>query len=521
MPFTLFQGGSTLQFLKTDWSLTSLVLPTGVTVDSAKRMRATVFGHYVVVVNSPTRPVTVDADGVVRNLCPTPPSTPVTLSGVTAGGLSGSFKVRYSYLVRNSAGAVIAESSLSPESASVTIASKLLRVAGIAPCPDTISAVRLYRTTTGGTVYFPWLDLDGNTQTTVEDDLADLSLGAVAAPLLGSPGLLTIIGEFRERLWGVTVTDPDAVYYTETSKPWSWPLTNRIVIPKEGADDRGITAILTRRENLAIARQNRTVQIVGNTTNDFRVVKLSEQIGVESPDSVAVYKDTIFFLAKDGLYAWSNDGLNGLCDKKTQSWFNTDTYFNRGEFKNAVGRFDPLTNKYQLLLAGVGQTTLNRWIEYNIQDGTFWGPHKTDDFTPSWMTTIPDANTLPLPVHASSAGFFYKEQATRTDGTATGIAMDVDGKFHDMNTPDIQKYFGELSVLSKIQGAGTLSIIPYVGGLDASAGSTISANMTLGRERLRRLGLGRYCKMTFQHSTAGQDVELYGYELPFHELGRR
>jgi hypothetical protein len=90
-----------------------------------------------------------------------------------------------------------------------------------------------------------------------------------------------------------------------------------------------------------------------------------------------------------------------------------------------------------------------------------------------------------------------------------------------MQTPDIQKYFGELSLISKIQAAGTLSVIPYVGGLDASAGATISADLTLGRQRLRRLGIGRFVKLNFQHSTAGQDVELYGYELPFHEVGRR
>ncbi len=69
--------------------------------------------------------------------------------------------------------------------------------------------------------------------------------------------------------------------------------------------------------------------------------------------------------------------------------------------------------------------------------------------------------------------------------------------------------------------SGTLSILPYVGTLGASAGTTISADMTLDRQKLRRLGRGRLCKLVFQHSTAGQDVELYGYELPFFELGRR
>jgi hypothetical protein len=76
-------------------------------------------------------------------------------------------------------------------------------------------------------------------------------------------------------------------------------------------------------------------------------------------------------------------------------------------------------------------------------------------------------------------------------------------------------------VISKIQAAGTLTITPYVGDLAASAGTAISHTLTLGRQRLRRLGAGRFCKLRFQHSTADQGCELYGYEIPHHELGRR
>jgi hypothetical protein len=399
MAFTLFQAASTLQLMKTDGTLTSLTLPTGVTLDPNKRMRATVYGRYVVVVNSPTRPLTVDADGVVRVLCPTPPALPLTVSGVNTGGLSGTYAgLKYSYLVRNGAGAIIAESPLSPASGSVTIAAKLLRASALQLSNDVISAIRVYRPTTGGSTLFPWVDLEGNTQTSVEDDLTDALLDDVAAPSLGAPPLLSIIGEFRERLWAVSPTDPDAVYYTETSKPWAWPLTNRIVIPKEGADDRGVTGILTRRESLAIGRQNRVVQIVGNSTADFRVVKLSEQVGVEAPDSVAVYKDSIFFLAKDGLYIWDNDGITKIGDKKAMRGSTPTRISTAASSRMPSGRFDPLTNKYQLLLSNLGSTALDRWIEYNVQDGTFWGPHKTDDFTPTWMTTILDSE------YASAAG---------------------------------------------------------------------------------------------------------------------
>ena len=523
MPFTLIQAGSSLQLMKTNGSLTTLTLPTGVTIDSSRVPRFTIFGRYVVVVNSPTRPLTVDADGVVRVLTPIAPRTPATLSAVAGGTLTGTYIVAYTYVVFDAFRQIISESPFSPLSASQSVTTQYLRAASLDLSSDSISAIRLYRTTTGGdgTTLFPWIDIEGNTQTSVQDDLADALLDNVAGPTLGAPALFTNIGEFRERLWAVATTDVDTLRYSESSKMYAWPSTNQIKIPRIGSDDRGITGILARREALAIARQNSLVQITGNSNTDFRVVKLSNEVGVEAPDSIAGFRDAIFFLAKDGVYRWDSEGIRCMSDGKTSNWFTTDTYFNRGRFQYAVGRIDHATSKYQLLLSAVGSSNLDRWVEFDLRESTWWGPHKTDAFTPTWMGSILDSSNLYNPVHGSSTGFIYQEQDTRTDDTSTGIAFDVDGKFHDMQTPDIEKYFGELALISKKQSAGTLTINPYVGGLDAAAGTPILADMTKGRERLRRLGSGRFVKLNLQHSAAGQDVEIFGYELPFHELGRR
>ena len=520
MAYTLFQGGSSLQIMDTSGTLTTLTLPTGITLNSTARPRFAVFGRYVVVVNSPSRPITVDPEGTVRVLTPRGPRTKPTLSTGT-GSLTGTYKVRQTYIVWDSDGTIISESGMGVESLSGAVAGQALAVAGLDLATDTVSATRLYRNSTNGSVYFPWIDVDGNTTTSIEDDLADASLELASAPLLGDPPHFSHIGEYRERLFGVGNTDIDAIRYSEAGMMYAWPEINRIIIPREGADDRGITGILARRDALAVARQNALVEIKGDRTANFSVVRLSGEIGVEADDSIAQFRDVIYFLAKDGVYTWSNSGIQSISDGKVRSWFTTDTYFNRGRLRYAVGRIDPLTSRYQLLLSAAGSSDLDRWIEYDIKDQTWWGPHKTTDFTPSWMTTILDANSLPMVVIGSSTGFFYKEQDTRTDGTATGIALDVEGKFHDMNSPDIMKYFGQLSLLSKIQASGTLSVIPYVGELSASAGTTISASMTAGREKLRRLGTGRFCKLVFQNSTAGVDCEIYGFDLPFHELGRR
>ena len=521
MPYTILQGGTSLQSMTTAGALTTLTLPTGVKLDSSLRPRFAVFGRYVVMVNSPTRPLTIDTEGTVRLLCPHAPRTKPTLTTGT-GALTGDYLVRQSFIVLDADGNIIAESEMGTPSLSGAVSAQALVVASLDLCTDTVSATRLYRTTDDGSVYFPWFDLDGNTQTQGQDDLSDAGLQLVAAPSLGTPPDLVLIAEFRERLWGRSLTDIDYLRYTETGKMYAWPTANTILVPRLGSDDRGITGIIPRRESLLVGRQDRLFQITGTSNTDFRAVKLKENVGIESADSVVVYNDIAYWLADDGVYTASEGGrIESLTAGKVSSWFQTDTYFNRSRFQYAVGRVDPLRNKYQLLLSNTGDSTDNRWIEMDLTDHTWWGPHKTDDFTPSWMGVWLDSNGLTVPALGSTTGFIYKDQATRTDGTATAIDLDVDTKFHDGNTPDIHKSFLEPTVISRIQAAGTLTMTPYVGGLDASAGTAISVDMTLGRQRLRRLGDGRFVRFNLRHTTAGQDVELYGIEIPWFERGRR
>src|SRR3990167_6167672 len=235
MPYTVFQGASSLQFMESDGTITTLTLPTGVTLDSTKVARMVTFGRYVVIVNSPTRPLTVDADGIVRLLCPNPPQVPVVLDNLNGGTLSGTFLVKQSYVTFDANRKIISETDLGPVSNSATISTDYLRATGIPLSPDSVSATRLYRTTTGGTSeFFAWVDVDGNVQTSIADDLADAGLALNSAPTLGTPPRLTLVGEFRNRLWGVSLTDVDNLRYTEASRMYAWPANNSLPVPRIG-----------------------------------------------------------------------------------------------------------------------------------------------------------------------------------------------------------------------------------------------------------------------------------------------
>lgn len=529
MPFYVVSHGSALSRMSSAGVATAVSLPTGVTVNSSRPPRFVIWNREVIVANTVSRPVAVGRSGDARVLVPRAPATAPLLTAASVGTLSGTFKVRCTFIIKNEFGKLIAESGFGPESvASPTLASQHLKAANVPISADSavptgfLFARRLYRTATGpGLVYFPWVDVDGNTVTDVQNDMSDAAIGLVAAPVLGDVPDLYLLSEFKQRLWGVSRQDIDQLRYTEADTAYAWSTLNGISIPRQGQDNRGVIQLAPRKEGLGVGRQNSLHQITGNTLRDFRRQTVSEFVGFEGSEAVVVQESTVYFLWKDGVYQWDSSGIRCLSDKKVRSWFAKDDTFNRSRFQFAKMSINPTRNRLVLQLAAAGSSSEDRWVEYDFDDQTWWGPNKIDAFTPTCNTMVYDANGLPIWVMGTSDGFVLKETATRTDDTATGIAMDVIGKFHDMQTPDIEKHFGELSLISKSQAAGSLTITPYVGGLDASAGTAITADMTTDRQRLPRLGNGRYAKLRFQHSTAGQDVELIGYELPFFEIGRR
>lgn len=511
--------------MDTSGTLTTLTLPTGVTLNSALKPRFAIFGRYVVMTNSCSRPITIDGDLAVRVLTPSPPINKPALAASAGGALTGTYTgVKQTFIIKDPTGNIIAESDYGPAATDTAApAAQYLTASNLSLCPDSISGTRLYRPTTGGSgaTLFKWVDLDGNTQTSISDDTPDAGISLVAAPTLGSAPDMTLICEWRGRLWGVARGKVDNVRYTESGSMYAWGSANDLPIPRLGSDYRGVTAFIPRREALGVGRRNVFQQITGTTSTDFRVVKLSENLGVESQESVAIFKDTAFWLWKDGVYQWDNDGIRCISDGKVRSWFTTDTYFNRGQFSNSFAQIDPVSNKYRLFLASVGSSTIDRWVEYDIIDKTWWGPHRTSAFNPTATIVLTDSSDTMVAVVASSSGFIWQNQDTRTDNTSTAISSSFSSKFHDAGTPDIEKYWGELSVLGKPQTAGSITITPIVGYTNTASGTPITYDMTLGRQRLSRLGIGKLCQLTFAHATAGQNIDLYGYEVDLHEIGRR
>lgn len=523
--FIVMQAASSLQLLNTAGTLATLALPTGVALDVLRPPRFAIYNKQVVVVNTPSRPITVDGEGVVRMLCPLPPTRALGVAATGgAGALTGDYLVLQTYRILDAAGNVLAESDFSPfMETAFTAAAKTLNATGVNLSPEDITQSRLYRTTAGGTTYFPWIDIDGNALTTsVSDDQTDASLSLIAAPTLGTVPNLSLIGAYKGRLFGVDRADVDYLVYSEAGLGYAWPNTNRIPIGMLGSDIRGITAIIVRRDAIGVGRRNGLFQVSGNSTSNFQPVTLGENLSVESQETVKVWKDIAYFLGTDGVYAWGPEGVRCITDNKTGSWFTTDTYFNRARFQYAFSTIDPVNGRYRLYLAAAGSSSEDRWVEYDIADGTWWGPHKTAAFSPTAADQTTNSSGTKFALVASSSGYLWKDQSTRTDDTATAIDLSVDTKRHDGQTPAIDKMFGPLTVVNMPQTKGRLLVTPSVGDMDAAASSqSLRADLTKGSQLLGQVGVGSTCSLNFREATNSHNVQLIGYELPFFELGTR
>jgi hypothetical protein len=541
MALSIIQAGSSLQLMDTLGGLQTLTLPTGVTLRTDVPPRWVVDGRYVVLVNTPSQPLTIDALGVVRLLTPKPPRLAPILTGPNAGGLSGTFRSKMTFAIIDSVGNIISESDYGPFSAPVSIAAKSILASNLDISPDQINQRRLYRTTDNGAVYFQWVDLDGNIITSVQDDLSDAGLSLFAAPILGTPPRLTTIAEFRGRLWGTGDVDIDHLRYTEAGFRYAWPAENVIEIPAVGSDEFGIVALAPRREALGVGRRNTLVQITGSGAEidgipDFDRVILSKECGIESQETAKVFRDTAYFLWKDGVYSWGSEGIVCISDGdnngkgNVRSWFVTDDYFNRDLFTRAFAHIDAHDPIYRLFLASAGSDTIDSWVEYDLNSKTWWGPHSTELFRPTSAFTRSDAAAKELAVIGSHEANVYDSQDTRTDGTATAIEFDAIGKRHDLKEPDQNKYFGEISILGKVQDSGELTVTSRVGELNATTNAASAKTRTIvqpndlrkNRQRLGRIGQGKHAQIELTNAQVDTDVVVYGFEIdPVNLLGRR
>ena len=530
MPYYLTHAGTSLQKVTMAGEVSTLTLPAGVTVSATKSARVAVLSNSIVAAYAPTLNLRINS----TTLAVTPMSIPgpITVPTVAAGS-SGVLTGVYLYKVtfaQVDTGVLVSESPLSSATAPVTLAAQRGSLSAIpVSTASGVTSRRLYRTTTGGSTYFFLATIADNTTTTYTDNTADAGLDITAVTTdLGNPAgtttsdYLTEIVAWKDRLWAVGSPDLDLVYYSGINRFFAWSAANYFPINPKGQGTSGVTAFLPRRDELGVAKRRGLWKIVGSSADSYAVIQVINGVGVFAPKSVVVIRDVAYFLAEEGVYAWGADGLRLLNSARVNAWFTTDTYFNRSLLSSAFAVWNQRDDCYELYLADASSGVIDRWISYDLQRDLWLGPHKTDAFTPSIAQNLEDIYGITMQVRAGTDGILYRCCDMEYLDGATAIDFSVTTAPLSGGVPQTEKYYGELTVLTQPQAAGTLTVTPYVGGLTATAQASISHDLTLDRQKHRRLGQGRHAWLTLRQNGASQGCEVHGFEIvPVSIIGSR
>lgn len=486
MPFYLVHAGTKLYRVSTDGTSEELALPAGVSISDLRPGQFALLKRNIVFVNAPTVNLQIDANLVVRVLTPPTPATGPVANTAGAGPLSGQYRYRVTFAIMDGT-RVIAESGASPVSEAIELTDNAVSLTGVpvSTAPG-VNARRLYRTTSGAdAAYFLVTTIANNTATTYTDNTSDAGLGDELNSDLGPPSgtttsnRLELITAWKDRLWACDTDTPDRVFFSGNLLHYAWNPANYVTAKPEGEDLDGVTGFAARRDELGVGKRRALWKIIGTSPANFQMIRVSNEVGIWAPGSVVVIRDEAYFLGEDGVYKWGPGGVTSLSREKVHPWFTRDDTFNRARFQGAFAKYNQTYDAYELHLCAAGSEVHNRWVSYDIRRGVWLGPHDTAAFTAATCAAVlEDSNSLVVPVQGTVDGRIFKQNQPAFNDGGAAIVFDALSKRHHADAPDREKYWGELSVHSKIESGGTLTIQPHVGDLDDAGGEVAVLSIT-------------------------------------------
>ena len=441
MPYLYIQAGRTLNRMSADGRAANPVdLGPGISFGQRDPQFA-VINRRVVVGNSPTHNLIIEdgngVDGVGAEVFPMSPSPPITAPTLTAvakrrdesPSVTGTYKVRVSFACKNENGQVVSESPLGPESAVLEATDQVIEVNGIPTSNEPgVNTRRVYRTLTGGSVYFWWKDIDNNKSGMIKGAPSDELLSQTPAPdRLGNPPgsfgtssrlelMVSWKGQLFGRAGGSDEADRDTLLWSEIRQPWAWPARNSIPIPPVGGDAFGITALIPRRDVLGIGKRD-SLHIITSPNPAAAQRRQIAEVGVVSDQSVILHEDVAWFLSEDGIYEWGTDNtVKSITYSSVHDWFVNDHTFERSAFDRVRGFWHEGRRSLIFLMPSTGQNSLNRWIEYYVDSGIWLGPHSTKEFTPTGLYSVQDSASVEHATYTSLDGQLYREGVEGYDG---------------------------------------------------------------------------------------------------------
>jgi len=352
----------------------------------------------------------------------TPPSTEYS----TAYGLTGAYKMKYTYC-RKSGTTVVIESNPSPANdPGVSLSVQYLNASWTASGDSQVTHVRLYRTIANGADFYHNQDIAIGT-TSVVDTIADGALGSEVEENHDRPPLGTFISGPHYNGNCFIIKD-NLLYFCLAKRPEYWPTTYFLEMsPLEFIGQ----CLVFFNSQLYYLTKHEIYLIQGTGPESFFPYPMQAITGAQGPQAaIGVAGQGIFHVGSDGVYLFS-----GTDRKLTQA--NFDPLF-RGETVNGIPGVSSLTNSWLIQFGNkiyFGYTSSGYTYPTNIL------VFNLDTMRTSYYTYGREIRTVVMDEYNSrllagdNSGYIWKlEDSSVTTDDGTAISWEVESKVFTLQT---------------------------------------------------------------------------------------
>jgi hypothetical protein len=379
------------------------------------------------------------------------------------------------------------------------------------------------------------------------------------ADLPGSPPTGSILRTHLGRLWTNDNARPDRLYYSQTSDHTIWGGTGdsgAIDIGVGDGDPVGITAIFpTFKGDLFVAKKTKLYRLVGQTPEEFQVIKVSDGIGCVSHNSVvAVGQDDIFWVSEKGVHSLQavasyGDFTSNDVSVDIQRTFNED--IDRTRLPYVWGAY--LENINSVAFTFTEESGLNRSLTTSAVNNALYLFNVPQKAWYRW-SDMP-CQTLIVANDSDRKRFYLGTHTGRTIKTFNGTNYDVTsagaqsairlrvatGQILLDSNPYTMKALKRFGLVYRPRGTHNISVTIKVDNYNVDPENTLSFNevnstallgstFTLGTSILgydsvlsaytRTIdGIGRSVKVTIEQSQIDSEVEIQGFFIEFEPAG--
>lgn len=242
----------------------------------------------------------------------------VTLTAGPAGSLTGAYSFRYTY-ARMENSVVMHESNPSPVVTALTVTATSILISGfITPTDAQVTHIRLYRTTAGGASYL----FDQNIAVGVISAFssqADTALTDILETDNDVPPLANWCWNHLENVFLVQDTaNPHYVWFSKRFLPESFPPENFIEV---GSPNDPIQCGVSHAGACGLFTRTTKYSILGNDTSGFAPQEAASHRGTPCPNTVCVSEFGVIFVARDGVFSTTFNGVDVKLSETIESLF--------------------------------------------------------------------------------------------------------------------------------------------------------------------------------------------------------